>query len=86
MLHTEISESRFAVYPNPADKYLTVENLVPNNLTLTLYDSNGKQILTQQISKSAQIDVSWLNPGAYLLQAVYGDGIKEVKKIVKRGK
>ena len=86
MLHTEISESRFAVYPNPADKYLTVENFVPDNLTLTLYDSNGKQILTQQISKSAQIDVSWLHPGAYFLQAVYGDGIKEVKKIVKRGK
>ena len=83
---TENLESRFAVYPNPADKYLTIENLVPDNFTLNLYDSNGKQILTQQISQSAQIDVSWLAPGAYILQAVYGDGKKEVMKIVKRGK
>ena len=86
ILPTENLESRFAVYPNPADKYLTIENLVPDNFTLNLYDSNGKQILTQQISQSAQIDVSWLAPGAYILQAVYGDGKKEVMKIVKRGK
>ena len=86
ILPTENLESRLTIYPNPADKYLTIENLVPDNLTLNLYDSNGKLILTKQISQSAQIDISWLNPGAYILQAVYSDGKKDIKKIVKKGK
>ena len=79
-------ESRLAVYPNPADNYITIENHVLDNLTLNLYDSNGKQIFTQQISQSARIDISWLTPGAYFVQAVYDDGINVVTKIVKRGK
>lgn len=86
MLPTENLESRFIIYPNPADNYLTIENLISDNLTLNLYDSNGKLILTRDVSKSLRIDISWLTPGAYFLDAVYGDGRKEVKKIVKTGK
>ena len=86
MLPTENSNSFFAVYPNPADNYLTIENLVSDNLTLNLYDSNGKLILTQNVLKSSYLDISRLSPGAYFLEAVYGDGRKEVKKIVKTGK
>ena len=85
MLPTENSNSYFAVYPNPADNYLIVENLVADNLTLNLFDTNGKLILTQDVSKSARIDVSWLRPSVYFMQAVYNDGRKEVLKIVKTG-
>ncbi|MBR5982873.1 MAG: T9SS type A sorting domain-containing protein [Bacteroidales bacterium] len=85
MLPTYNTNSCFTVYPNPADNYLTIENLVPDNFTLYLYDSNGKLILTQVVSKTTRIDISWLSPGAYFLQAKYSNGRKEVKKIVKTG-
>ena len=85
MLPTENIESLFTVYPNPADNYLYIENLVPDNFTLYLYDSNGKLILTQVVSKTTRIDILWLSSGAYFLQAEYSDGRKEVKKIVKTG-
>ncbi|MBO7571306.1 MAG: T9SS type A sorting domain-containing protein [Bacteroidales bacterium] len=55
-------------------------------MTLYLYDSNGKLILTQDVLKSSHIDISRLNPGTYFLQAVYSDGRKDVKKIVKTRK
>ena len=56
------------VYPNPVSDILSVELAKTNNCDLYLYDTTGKLILQKSVnSYPAQINVSGLKPGVYLL-------------------
>ena len=52
-----------AIYPNPADSFITIEGVRFEEAVI--YNSLGQMVVT---SKSNSIDVSSLEPGVYLLK------------------
>ena len=74
-------EMDIKVYPNPANGILNVVN-VSGTTTIKLYDVNGRLVRQQQaIGKSAQVPVSHLRNGEYLLKMESTTGVL-TKKIV----
>jgi uncharacterized repeat protein (TIGR02543 family) len=88
--NTGIGETRststgIQVFPNPANNTLNVllEKNV-NNGTITLFDINGKLVLSQAINgNSAQINLSALTAGNYIVRLVENgtatDGVPMIK-------
>ncbi len=58
-------------YPNPVSDILSVDLAKTTNCELCLYDITGKLILQKSVSSyPAQINVSGLKPGVYLLSII----------------
>lgn len=80
-----LDEKDFLVYPNPANKNITIK--FPNNLpsTISMYTITGQQIFnnlnTQQ--SETQIDISYLKTGIYILKVINENGVF-YKKIIKK--
>lgn len=76
----------FSVYPNPAVNFITVNS---NNLldfeSITITDINGRTVLDQKLNGAtdAQIDISGLSAGMYMLAAASDKGTA-TKKIIKQ--
>lgn len=74
---------RLIVYPNPTEGFVTVKN---ENLTsgeLEVYDSLGKRLISQTISREeTQLDLSSFSQGIYFVKIVSGSksGIKRIVK------
>jgi len=61
------------VYPNPAKDFLQVNTDTP--LFATLLDLNGRQVIQPtNVETTAELNVSMLPAGTYLLQSVTPDG------------
>jgi YVTN family beta-propeller protein len=69
-----IENSFIKIYPNPVDHVLYLNE----KLSFSVYSSNG-QLMYQQAESSANLDVSNLTPGLYLL-VTYKGVIRFVKK------
>jgi hypothetical protein len=54
------------IYPSPALDKLFIRSGYNGNATITIYDIQGKQVLTTQISE--QIDISSLSKGIYFVK------------------
>ena len=89
--NTGIQEARSAsagiqVYPNPATGTLNVqlENYVTNG-TLTLFDMNGRIVLSQSINgTSAQVNMSSLTAGNYILRLVENGTASAGVQVIKQ--
>jgi hypothetical protein len=77
----EQNNSRFIVYPNPANEVLNVMHQ-QGEMVYQLITIDGKVIKSGSI-ENQQINISDLQSGIYLLQ-LNSDGKSETKKIVKR--
>lgn len=75
----------FAVYPNPANNMVTIQNKDNTIISkVTLVDILGKNIKTSTNNSSeVMMDISNLNTGIYFLE-IYSNEIKTIKKIIKR--
>ena len=74
------------VYPNPATStlYVELENYV-NNGTLTLFDMSGKVVLSQTFNgNSAQINMSALSAGNYILRLVENGTASAGVQVIKQ--
>jgi len=66
-------DNRFKAYPNPTDKYLTIQATTNNplsNVNITLYTLSGQSVFEKQFKKfsgSVQINVSKLAAGIYYI-------------------
>jgi len=61
------------VFPNPAQDFLQVNTDTP--LQTTLFDLNGRAVLQQiNIESSAQLNLSALPTGTYLLRSITSEG------------
>ncbi|MCB0699835.1 MAG: T9SS type A sorting domain-containing protein [Chitinophagales bacterium] len=83
-LPTVVEEAEALVlYPNPVGDKLNIT--VPTGVTvLTVYDVMGKQIHQQYVAdKQVQINVSDWPATQYILQAIYENGRKEIKRFAK---
>lgn len=80
------SPSYFKLYPTPVIKQITIElsTIMQKNTSLTLYNLNGQQIITQPITKpKTDIDVSQLPGGIYILK-VWNDKEVMVQRVIKQ--
>jgi hypothetical protein len=79
----ENSSLQYAVYPNPVSDIINVVGIIPGHLvSYKLYAIDGKLIQNGMI-ENAQIDLSDLSQGLYLLQ-MESDGKIQTKKISKK--
>jgi hypothetical protein len=74
-----------SVYPNPVENVLNVEtDREVRNATLSLFDMNGKALVSQAISGNrAVINTASLSGGVYMLQVVEDGKIVGNTKVVK---
>ena len=64
----EIDNQQLALYPNPAKDVLNIKNLADNQ-EVTIYSINGAVIMKTIVSGNAEINVSDLHPGMYVVSA-----------------
>ena len=72
----DISEKEYKIYPNPTNDLIYIE--APNNSIITLFDPDGKVLLTKILYGKECISIP-SRSGLYLLEILNGN-----KKIVKK--
>ncbi|MCD4833850.1 MAG: T9SS type A sorting domain-containing protein [Bacteroidales bacterium] len=75
-----------SAYPNPTTNYLTVkvENYETENLTLQLYDMQGKLLQSEKITgNQTSIVMSNFVPATYFVKIIQGNKEVKVFKIIK---
>ena len=84
------SSERFIVYPNPAHDVTTVRitSQVTGTVKITVYDMNGRQVLTAQTVKmddvvNKTLNISSLASGMYTVQITIGNKKTMVTKFIK---
>ncbi len=73
---------RIAVFPNPSDGYLTIENISGMNGAVSIFDLRGALILTKELS-SKNLTVSSLSQGTYVIRVKTDTDLYQQKFIVK---
>lgn len=77
--------SKVAVYPNPANDLLSVNNTTGDNLRLVMMDMTGRSVQTRTIAQGHQtIEVGQLAPGAYLyrIETISGSEVRVGKLLI----
>jgi hypothetical protein len=73
------------VFPNPASDKLTINAPECVNLSISLYDSNGRAVLTHEVSGETgliNLDVSHLKPGLYLVLITCNNSLVITERIL----
>lgn len=74
----------FRLYPNPANEQITIEiSDASSNYQVEIFDILGKKVYTSEILKAANIDVSVLTSGTYLVK-INSDNKSSVVRFVKQ--
>ncbi|MCE3297178.1 MAG: hypothetical protein K0R65_2892 [Crocinitomicaceae bacterium] len=76
----EQEKAAFSVFPNPAGNNLQIKGDLNGSESFTIFDLAGKSVLNPA---SANIDISGLQPGVYVVQ-VEKDGVKSQQKFIKK--
>lgn len=72
----------FKAFPNPTTGYQTI--VAKEQVTITVYDISGKQVLNQTVQPNGQLDLTTLPVGMYAMQAVGEDGkVVATQKLLK---
>ncbi|MEP3837681.1 MAG: leucine-rich repeat domain-containing protein [Algibacter sp.] len=81
--HSQETELGWSFYPNPAKDVVSITNSQSKNAAITIYDFNGRSILSKNISKvESEINISNLQSGIYLFKVSTDTG-SFVKRIIK---
>ena len=76
-------DSKITLYPNPVNDILTIRSEADKNITIELYDINGKKILIKSVNKGvSQFDFTNLVKGIYFTK-FNNDDIDFTKIIIK---
>lgn len=76
------SDSKLIIYPNPANRTITVENNF-NATKLNIYSIEGKLVLNQAISSNKEsIALPELSTGTYIAELVNAEGMKATERLV----
>jgi len=75
--------SSYLIYPNPNNGNFIIESQnTLYNVHCTLYDVNGKAVLSQTINGKTTIDASILNEGVYNISIISSEGIANKKLVI----
>jgi hypothetical protein len=73
------------IYPNPAQDILNIQTGLLNDLSLQIYDMQGKMLIDKKLNYSSeQIDISQFKQGLYFYFLSNSKGFKESGKILKQ--
>ncbi|AEV34219.1 hypothetical protein Oweho_3268 [Owenweeksia hongkongensis DSM 17368] len=79
----EESLAEIAIYPNPTNDFLNLENLSKEG-QVTLYNLSGKLLLQQPFKKeNNKLDLSDLPKGVYVLELISRQGVRVFRKVMK---
>lgn len=78
------SKININVFPNPAMHLLYLSTESSNELEVHLSDTFGKQLFLKKMIKQAEIDLSRLNPGMYILSIKADDQTVYSSKIIRQ--
>jgi hypothetical protein len=68
------------VYPVPASNGITVDGLPEGVWSMKMYDSQGREVLIQDVSNGEFLSISELSEGYYTMQIVGVEGY--VKRVI----
>ena len=80
----DINMTEFRLFPNPANRNITIQPSVLNSsLSIVIYNSIGQICMDETVSEQQEIilDVSELKPGIYFIQ-INSANLSEVKRVV----
>ncbi len=73
------------IYPNPNNGSFVIEpQNTLHNVPCTMYDVNGKMVLSQIINGKTNIDASTLNEGVYNISLISNEGIVNKRLVIVR--
>jgi hypothetical protein len=75
----------FGIYPNPAQDYfkLNLTDTDLSNTKISIYDLNGKLVLSKMSDSNQRVDVQQLNSGMYVVLVEFGTKIFTQKLLVQ---
>ncbi len=76
-------QKQILAYPNPTRDWVHFEPGLYNDLQLTLYDQNGRELLSRPISSGTSINLSEFPAGVYIYVIQNQKGFLEKGKVVK---
>ena len=71
----------FEIYPNPTNKEFTIKTT--ETIAYSIFDLNGKQVLSGLYQGTGFVDVSTLKSGVYLLELKHESHLQRLKLIVE---
>ncbi len=83
-INTENLSSDFSIYPNPANNYITIDNPIFSEQSISIYDVSGNMVKAPQTfngTATEKIDISTLANGLYFVKLQTREGTV-VKKVV----
>jgi hypothetical protein len=83
-IKTASESTAISVYPNPAKELLNISiNGADSNIKVSVTDITGKELISKTIQNNpAQIDVSGLSQGIYLISCITKEGVSKCAKFV----
>lgn len=70
------------LFPNPANAYLTIKSNQKQLVRLTIFNINGQLVLEKTITTTAQLNISPLPDGVYIVKAESDKGISLTQKLI----
>ncbi|MFN2260547.1 MAG: T9SS type A sorting domain-containing protein [Psychroflexus sp.] len=70
------------VYPNPAENKLFIKSKNQNNLTLEIFNLEGKSVLQNKLDNKRELNVSSLNSGIYLVKIKNENNKTSTQKLI----
>jgi len=70
------------IYPNPAQNNFTVEVSTNDKQTISIFDVNGKQVLSQTITGTTNIDANNFNAGVYNINIANSAGVANKRLVI----
>jgi hypothetical protein len=75
-------DEMYTLYPNPASEFVNIKLPENANVTVKIFDLNGKLMKTVQLSENNEINISDISRGVYILDVF--DGRKStVQRLIK---
>ncbi len=74
-------KAEMRVFPNPSNGEFTVQNVPVNARSFELFDSFGRLILTQKVTKDGLIRLNGLSDGTYIFSVLLSDGQRSTSMI-----
>jgi len=82
-MHPTAIGNSIKLHPNPANETLFVQGINEQEAQITIYDIEGKLVLSKSTTGNCQLDISMLHIGVYRLQVHFINGDVSNHKFIK---
>ena len=80
---SELEKNNFAVFPNPANDFLTITSADNKIFSVTIFNSFGEKIYSAQTTTNLNVETVNFSSGLYFVQII-ADKKSFTKKIIKK--